>query len=344
MTSPAPVNRQVTLAARPVGAPTATDFALVEHPVPAPGEGELLLRNLYLSLDPYMRGRMSDAESYAAPMAVGDVMVGGTVARVQASRHPDWQPGDLVLAYGGWQDYALSDGRGLGRLDPGMAHPSLALGVLGMPGFTAYMGLLDIGQPRPGETVVVAAASGAVGSVVGQIARLKGCRVVGVAGGNEKCHYVVDELGFDACADHRAKDFPQQLEAACRQGIDVYFENVGGAVFDAVLPLLNARARVPLCGLIAQYNDTELPPGPDRLGLLMRTILTKRIRMQGFIIFEDYGARFGEFLAAMGEWVRQGRIKVREDVVEGLENAPQAFIGMLEGRNFGKLVVRVSGD
>src|SRR5690242_2146065 len=259
MSSPA-LNRQVTLASRPVGAPTAADFALVEHPVPAPGEGELLLRNLYLSLDPYMRGRMSDAESYAAPMAVGDVMVGGTVARVQASRHPDWQPGDLVLAYGGWQDYALSDGRGLGRLDPGMAHPSLALGVLGMPGFTAYMGLLDIGQPRPGETVVVAAASGAVGSVVGQIARLKGCRVVGVAGGNEKCRYVVDELGFDACADHRAKDFPQQLEAACRQGIDVYFENVGGAVFDAVLPLLNARARVPLCGLIAQYNDTELPP------------------------------------------------------------------------------------
>jgi NADPH-dependent curcumin reductase len=229
-------------------------------------------------------------------------------------------------------------------LDPGMAHPSLALGVLGMPGFTAYMGLLDIGQPKPGETVVVAAASGAVGSVVGQIAKLKGCHVVGIAGGNEKCGYVVDELGFDACADHHAKGFPQQLEAACRQGIDVYFESVGGAVFDAVLPLLNTKARVPLCGLIAQYNDTELPPGPDRLGLLMRTLLTKRIRMQGFIIFDDYGPRFGEFLAAMGEWVRQGKIKYREDVVEGLENAPRAFIGMLEGRNFGKLVVRIAED
>ncbi|MGN2244497.1 NADP-dependent oxidoreductase [Frateuria sp. GZRR33] len=344
MPSPASVNRQITLASRPVGAPTPANFDLTERPVPEPGEGELLLRNLYLSLDPYMRGRMSDAESYAAPMAVGDVMVGGTVARVLASRHPDWQAGDLVLAYGGWQDYALSDGRGLSRLDPGMAQPSLALGVLGMPGFTAYMGLLDIGQPKPGETVVVAAASGAVGSVVGQIARLKGCRVVGIAGGNEKCGYVVDELGFDACADHRAKDFPQQLEAACRQGIDVYFENVGGAVFDAVLPLLNTRARVPLCGLIAQYNDTRLPPGPDRLGLLMRTLLTKRIRMQGFIIFDDYGPRFGEFLAAMGEWVRQGKIRYREDVVDGLESAPQAFIGMLEGRNFGKLVVRIADD
>ncbi|MGN6281644.1 NADP-dependent oxidoreductase [Frateuria sp.] len=344
MTSSASVNRQITLASRPVGAPTAADFALAERQVPVAGEGEVLLRNLYLSLDPYMRGRMSDAESYAEPMAVGDVMVGGTVARVVASNHPQWQAGDLVLAYGGWQDYALSDGQGLSRLDPGMAHPSLTLGVLGMPGFTAYMGLLDIGQPQPGETVVVAAASGAVGSVVGQIARLKGCHVVGIAGGGEKCGYVVDELGFDACADHRAEDFPQQLEAACRQGIDVYFENVGGAVFDAVLPLLNTKARVPLCGLIAQYNETDLPPGPDRLGLLMRTLLTKRIRMQGFIIFDDYGPRFGEFLAAMGEWVRRGKIRYREDVVEGLENAPQAFIGMLEGQNFGKLVVRIADD
>jgi hypothetical protein len=337
-------NRQITLASRPVGAPTVADFALIETPLPEPVDGELLLRNLYLSLDPYMRGRMSDAESYAAPMAVGDVMVGSTVARVVASKHPDWRAGDLVLAYAGWQDYALSDGSGLARLDPAMAHPSLALGVLGMPGFTAYMGLLDIGQPQPGETVVVAAASGAVGSVVGQIARLKGCHVVGVAGGAEKCRYVVDELGFHACADHRAEDFPQQLEVACRQGIDVYFENVGGAVFDAVLPLLNPRARIPLCGLIAQYNDTALPPGPDRLGLLARTLLTRRIRMQGFIIFDDYGPRFGEFLAPMSEWVRQGKIRYREDIVDGLENAPQAFIGMLQGRNFGKLVVRLAED
>lgn len=342
MTSTALLNRQITLASRPLGAPTAANFALVEQPVPEPAEGELLLRNLYLSLDPYMRGRMSDAESYAAPVPVGGVMVGGTVARVVASKHPRWRVGDLVLAYAGWQDYALSDGSGLSRLDPSMAQPSLALGVLGMPGFTAYMGLLDIGQPQPGETVVVAAASGAVGSVVGQIARLKGCHVVGIAGGSEKCRYVVDELGFDACVDHRAERFPQQLEVACRQGIDVYFESVGGAVFDAVLPLLNARARVPLCGLIAQYNDTALPAGPDRLGLLMRTVLTKRIRMQGFIIFDDYGPRFGEFIEAMSPWVRDGRIKFREDIVEGLENAPQAFIGMLEGHNFGKLVVRIA--
>lgn len=342
MTSHPSINRQITLASRPVGAPTAANFALVEQPVPQPRDGELLLRNLYLSLDPYMRGRMSDAESYAAPVPVGGVMVGATVAQVVASRHPRWREGELVLAYAGWQDYALSDGTGLNRLEPSMAQPSLALGVLGMPGFTAYMGLLDIGQPQPGETVVVAAASGAVGSVVGQIARLKGCQVVGIAGGSEKCRYVTDELGFDACVNHRLEDFPQQLEVACRQGIDVYFENVGGAVFDAVLPLLNAKARIPLCGLIAQYNDTALPPGPDRLGLLMRTLLTKRIRMQGFIISEDYGTRFGEFLAAMGPWVHEGRIRYREDVVDGLENAPQAFIGLLQGHNFGKLVVRIA--
>ena len=340
----ATVNRQITLASRPVGMPTPANFALVETPVPQPGEGELLLRNLYLSLDPYMRGRMSDAESYAAPMSVGDVMVGGTVARVLASDHAQYRVGDLVLAYGGWQDYTLSDGSGLSRLDPAMPHPSLALGVLGMPGFTAYMGLLDIGQPQPGETVVVAAASGAVGSVVGQIAKLKGCHAVGIAGGAEKCRYVTDELGFDACVDHHLEDFPQQLEAACRQGIDVYFESVGGAVFDAVLPLLNTKARIPLCGLIAQYNATALPAGPDRLGLLTGTLLTKRIRMQGFIIFDDYGARFGEFLAPMSEWVRQGHIRYREDMVEGLENAPQAFIGMLGGSNFGKLVVRIGKE
>ena len=340
----ATVNRQITLASRPVGMPTPANFALVETPVPQPGEGELLLRNLYLSLDPYMRGRMSDAESYAAPMSVGDVMVGGTVARVLASDHAQYRVGDLVLAYGGWQDYTLSDGSGLSRLDPAMPHPSLALGVLGMPGFTAYMGLLNIGQPQPGETVVVAAASGAVGSVVGQIAKLKGCHAVGIAGGAEKCRYVTDELGFDACVDHHLEDFPQQLEAACRQGIDVYFESVGGAVFDAVLPLLNTKARIPLCGLIAQYNATALPAGPDRLGLLTGTLLTKRIRMQGFIIFDDYGARFGEFLAPMSEWVRQGHIRYREDMVEGLENAPQAFIGMLGGSNFGKLVVRIGKE
>jgi NADPH-dependent curcumin reductase CurA len=211
-----------------------------------------------------------------------------------------------------------------------------------MPGFTAYMGLLDIGQPQPGETVVVAAATGAVGSVVGQIAKLKGCHVVGIAGGAEKCRAAVEELAFDACIDHRQDDFPKLLAAACPKGIDVYFENVGGTVFDAVLPLLNTRARVPVCGLIARYNDTELPPGPDRLGLLTRTLLTKRITMQGFIIFDDYGQRYGEFFAQMSKWLAEQKIKFREDIVEGLENAPQAFIGLLEGKNFGKLIVRVA--
>ncbi|MNI42917.1 NADPH-dependent curcumin reductase [compost metagenome] len=213
-----------------------------------------------------------------------------------------------------------------------------------MPGFTAYMGLLDIGQPKPGETLVVAAASGAVGSVVGQVAKLKGCRVVGVAGGKEKCRYVVEELGFDACVDHRAPDFAEQLAAACPQGIDIYYENVGGAVFDAVIPLLNTQARIPVCGIIAHYNATDLPAGPDRLPMLQGLILRKRIRMQGFIIFDDYAEGFGEFLQQMGEWVEQGKIKFREDLVDGLENAPQALIGLLHGKNFGKLVIRVGDE
>lgn len=342
MPQTATVNRSIVLRQRPRGAPDADTFRLSEGPVPVPQEGQVLLRTLMLSLDPYMRGRISDAESYAEPVALGAVMVGSTVARVEASRHPDFRPGQLVLGYSGWQDYALSDGRGLNKLGDDVQLASRALGVLGMPGFTAYMGLLDIGRPQAGETVVVAAASGAVGALVGQIAKLKGARAVGVAGGADKCRYVVAELGFDACIDHRAPDFAQQLAAACPDGIDVYFENVGGAVFDAVLPLLNARARIPVCGLIADYNATTLPPGPDRLGLLARSILTKRIKMQGFIIFDDYAPRYGEFFAQMSEWLEEGKIKFREDIVDGLENAAQAFSGLLEGKNFGKLVVRVA--
>ncbi len=338
------LNRRIVLNARPHGAPTAADFRLEHDPVPKPEAGQVLLRTLYLSLDPYMRGRMSDGPSYAPPVAIGDVMVGGTVSRVEASRHPDFKVGQRVLGYAGWQDYALSDGKGLTPLYAEDAHPSRALGVLGMPGFTAYMGLLDIGRPVAGETVVVAAASGAVGSVVGQIARIKGCTVVGIAGGTEKCRYVAGDLGFDACVDHRGDDLPGRLAAACPKGIDVYFENVGGAVFDAVLPLLNARARVPVCGLIAAYNATALPPGPDRLGLLVGALLRKRIRMQGFIVFDDYGPRWGEFAGAMGEWVQQDRVKVREDIVFGLENAPEAFIGLLQGRNFGKLVIQLAHE
>lgn len=338
------INRKVVLKSRPVGAPTSDNFRLEQTAIPVPAEGQVLLRILNLSLDPYMRGRMSDAASYAPPVAIGEVMVGGTVARVETSLHPDYSPGDLVLSYSGWQDYALSDGTGLIKLDDQIPHPSLALGVLGMPGFTAYMGLLDIGQPKAGETLVVAAASGAVGSVVGQIAKLKGCQVTGIAGGAEKCRFVTEELGFDACLDRRSNDLPQQLAEACPNGIDVYFENVGGAVFDAVLPLLNVNARIPVCGMIAHYNDTVLPDGPDRLGLLTRTLLVKRIKMQGFIIFDDYGHRYNEFFSQMMTWVKEGKVKFREDLVDGLENAPQAFIGLLEGRNFGKLVIQVANN
>lgn len=334
-------NRRIVLASRPVGEPTTANFRLESTPIPDPDEGQVLLRALYLSLDPYMRGRMSDAKSYAAPVAIDGVMVGATVCRVEVSRHADFAEGELVLAYTGWQDYAVSDGTGLSKLGS-MAQPSLALGVLGMPGFTAYMGLLDIGQPKAGETVVVATASGAVGSVVGQIAKLKGCRVVGIAGGAEKCRYVVEELGFDACIDHRSPDLSSKLAAACPKGIDVYFENVGGAVFEAVLPLLNTGARVPLCGLISQYNAAELPDGKDRLSYLMGQILIRRIKMQGFIIFDDYGDRYPEFFGAMSAWLAEGKIKFREDIVTGLEAAPEAFIGLLKGKNFGKLVVQLN--
>ncbi len=341
MPQTANVNRRIVLASRPKGAPTPQDFRLEQLEVPTPAEGEVLLRTLYLSLDPYMRGRMSEAPSYAPPTAIGDVMVGGTVSRVVASRHQKFAEGDLVLGGSGWQDYSLSNGRDLMALG-NAAHPSLALSVLGMPGFTAYHGLLNIGEPKPGETVVVAAASGAVGAVVGQIARIKGARVVGVAGGADKCRYVLDELGFDACIDRNDPQFAQQLAQACKDGIDVYFENVGGAVLDAVLPLLNDGARVPVCGLIAHYNDQKLPAGPDRLPLLMGLVLRKRIRLQGYIIMDHYADGFAPFYRDMSGWVAAGEVKLREDIVDGLENAPSAFIGLLEGRNFGKLVVHVA--
>ncbi|WJM79394.1 NADP-dependent oxidoreductase [Pectobacterium brasiliense] len=338
------INRRVVLAQRPHGAPTPETFRLEQQPVPSVDAGHILLRTVFLSLDPYMRGRMSDAPSYAKPVELNDVMVGGTISRVVESKHPDYQTGDWVLSFSGWQDYAISDGKGLTNLGQSPTNPSYALGVLGMPGFTAYMGLTDIGQPKAGETLVVAAATGPVGATVGQLGKLKGCRVVGVAGGVEKCRYAVEVLGFDACLDHRADDFAEQLKQACPKGIDIYFENVGGKVFDAVLPLLNTSARIPVCGLVSGYNATGLPDGPDRLPLLMGTILKKRIRMQGFIIFDDYGHRFGEFWKDVSLWVEEGKIKYREEIVDGLENAPEAFIGLLHGRNFGKLVVRVGPD
>ncbi|KJG38501.1 NADP-dependent oxidoreductase [Photobacterium angustum] len=335
-------NRQLLLASRPVGAPTPENFHLTETTIPSPQQGELLLKAVYLSLDPYMRGRMSDKKSYAEPVGINEVMVGGTVCQVTVSHHPDYQVGEWVLAYSGWQDYAVSNGEGLIKLGMNPTHPSYALGVMGMPGFTAYMGLLDIGQPKQGDTIVVAAATGAVGSMVGQIGKIKGCRVVGIAGGNEKCQYAKETLGFDECIDHHAANFAQQLADACTDGIDIYYENVGGKVFDAVLPLLNTGARIPLCGLISQYNATSLPDGPDRMNMLMGQLLVKRIKMQGFIIFDDYAHRYDEFAQQMSQWLAEGKIHYREDRVEGLEQAPQAFIGLLEGKNFGKVVVKVS--
>lgn len=338
------VNRRVVLAARPKGLPTAGDFRFEQADVAEPGEGQALLRTLYLSLDPYMRNMMDPvAPIYTTSIAIGAPIAGGTINRVVASKHPKFRGGDLVLGNAGWQDYALSDGSDLVPLGA-MARPSLALGGLGMPGFTAHVGLLDIGEPKPGETVVVAAATGAVGGVVGQIAKLKGARAIGIAGGADKCRYAVEELGFDACIDRRDPQFAERLAAACADGIDVYFENVGGEVFDAVLPLLNVGARVPVCGFISHYNDQALPPGPNRLPLLMSSLLQKRIRMQGFIILDHYGERFDVFRREMSGWVEEGRVKLREDRVDGLENAAEAFIGLLQGRNFGKLVVRVAEE
>lgn len=333
---------RIVLASRPTGAPTADNFRTETVDLPELGDGQVLLRTLYLSLDPYMRGRMSDAESYADPVAVGDTMVGGTVCEVVESRSDALSPGDIVLSYSGWQSHSIAGAKAVRRLDADKVPVSTALGVLGMPGFTAYAGMTKIGQPVAGETVVVAAASGPVGSAVGQFAKIKGARAVGIAGGPEKCAYLVDELGFDAAVDHRADDFREQLKAATPDGIDVYFENVGGAVAKAVLPRLNLYARVPVCGLIAQYNDTQAPEGPDRLPGFFTRVLTKSLTIRGFIQSEFVPELYEDFLRDVSGWVADGSFRYREDVVEGLENTPDAFIGMLEGKNFGKLVVKVS--
>jgi NADPH-dependent curcumin reductase CurA len=288
-----------------------------------------------------MRGRMSAAKSYAAPVEIGQVMEGGTVAEVIESRHPEYRAGDMVLSYSGWQSYALSDGMDLRKLDPEAVPITTALGVLGMPGFTAYAGLLTIGQPKPGETVVVAAASGPVGATVGQIARIHGARAIGIAGGSEKCALVRDEFGFDVALDHRSPTFVEELRAACPDGIDIYFENVGGKVWDAVFPLLNTFARIPVCGLVAQYNSTGPFEGPDRLPILMRDVLTKSLIIRGFIQ-REFQAQRPTFYREMTRWIAEGRVKYKEDVVLGLEKAPEAFIGLLEGGNFGKLIVQVA--
>ena len=336
-------NTRILLASRPNGEPTHDNFRLETSPIPSPGDGEVLLRTIYLSLDPYMRGRMNDAKSYAAPQELGEVMQGGTVAEVIESNDQSLSVGDLVLSYHGWQSYAVLPAKHVRRLDPASAPISTAVGVLGMPGFTAYAGLLQIGKPQPGETVVVAAAAGPVGSAVGQIAKIKGARAVGIAGGPEKVAWLT-ELGFDVALDHRSQTFKADLKAAVPDGVDVYFENVGGHVWDAVLPRLNTYARVPVCGLVASYNATELPPGPDRTPYLMTSILTKSITMRGFIQDEFVKDHHKDFQRDVLAWIASGELRHREDIVEGLENAPEAFVGLLTGKNFGKLLIRVGDD
>jgi len=334
-------NRRIVLAERPEGLPDSNCFRLESVPVPTPGDTAMLLRTEYLSLDPYMRGRMNDAKSYAEPVGLDDVMTGQVVAEVMSSTVDGFEAGDRVLAGSGWQDYALSDGEGVLNLGKNPKNPSWSLGILGMPGYTAYAGLLKIGEPIAGETVVVAAASGPVGATVGQIAKVKGCRVVGIAGGAEKCKHVVETLGFDACVDHRGDEFAEQLKLKCADGIDVYFENVGGEVLYAVLPLLNAFGRVPVCGVVSWYNLTGLPDGPDFGPAILGTLLRMKIKMQGFIIYDSFPeSTFQEFTRDMSGWLASGSIKYREQVVEGLENAPAALNDVLSGRNFGKMVVK----
>ena len=335
-------NLQILLASRPNGEPRLKNFDMRESEIPASQPGRMLLRAIYLSLDPYMRGRMNAGKSYAPPVEIGEIMEGRTIAEVVWSDLAAYKAGDIVFNPShGWQIYALSDGKGIQKVDPSVSPPSYALGILGMPGLTAYTGLENIGRPQAGETLVVAAASGAVGSVVGQIGRIRNCRVVGIAGGAAKCDYVKGELGFDECLDRREPNLAERLRAVCPRGIDVYFENVGGQVFEAVMPLLNNFARIPVCGLIAHYNASEPEQRPDRLPLLMQQILTKRLTLRGFIV-GDFASQLPQFLTDMGQWVREGRIKYKEDITDGLENAPRELIGLLRGENFGKKIIRVS--
>ena len=334
------VNRRVLLARRPVGMPTEDDFEMVEAPVPEPGAGQALVRALYLSLDPYMRGRMNAGPSYAAPVALGEVMVGGVVGEVVASHTPALEVGDIVEGPLGWQDYALSDGRDVRKVDPASAPISTALGILGMPGLTAYFALLDLGRPRAGDTVVVSAAAGAVGATVGQIARLKGCRVIGIAGSAAKIDYITGELGFDRGIDYKATDdLGAAVADACPRGVDVYFDNVGGATSWTVFEHLAVGARIVVCGAISQYNLAAPEVGPRNL----RFMLVKRARMAGFLVF-DYENRYAEGRARLAEWLRDGKLRYREDVVEGLENAVGGFLRLMRGENFGKVVVRVGGE
>jgi hypothetical protein len=331
------INRKITLASRPVGMPKEADFKLVEAPVLDPNPGELLVKSLYISVDPYMRGRLRDAKSYADPVEIGGVMVGGAVGEVVASHNPRFAAGDVVQGEFGWQAYVISNGKGVRKIDPEIAPISTSLGVLGMPGLTAYFGLLDIGQPKSGETVVVSGAAGAVGSLVGQIAKIKGCRAVGIAGTDDKVHHLVDELGFDGAFNYKTtKNYVEKLKELCPKGIDVYFDNVGGAVTDAVIPLLNTGARMAICGQISQYNQEKPEPGPRWLWAL----IVKQARAEGFLVFQ-FADKYQQGITEMAGWIKAGKLKYREDIVEGLENLPKAFIGMLGGDNTGKRLVKV---
>ncbi|HUN67277.1 MAG TPA: NADP-dependent oxidoreductase [Burkholderiales bacterium] len=329
-------NRAWTLASYPTGWVTESNFKLVESPAPSPREGEVLVRNLWLSLDPYMRGRISQQKSYVKGVEIGEVMTGETAGEVVESKHPGFKAGDKVTAPSGWQLYCCLRGEALTKVDASKAPLSYFLGCLGMPGRTAYFGMKEICAPKPGETVVVSAASGAVGSVVGQLAKAWGCRAVGIAGGREKCDYVVKELGFDACVDYKAGNLFDNLKAACPKGVDAYFENVGGEILDTVLRLMNVRSRIAVCGLISEYNATE-PYGVK----MFRSILVNRIRIQGMIVF-DWLERYPEANKALLELVAKGKLKYRESVLEGIENAPKGLIGLLKGRNFGKQLVKLA--
>ena len=332
------MNKQITLAARPAGLPKESDFKIVDAPIPSPKDGQVLVRILYLSVDPYMRGRMNDAKSYAEPVKLGEVMEGGAVGRVLESKHPQYRPDDIVVGSFGWQEYAVSDGRGMRRIDPNLAPVSTALGVLGMPGLTAYFGLLDICHPQPGETVLVSGAAGAVGSLAGQIAKIKGCRAVGIAGSDQKVDFLIKELGFDAAFNYKTTpDYYVKLQELCPKGIDVYFDNVGGTITDAVMRLINVHARIAICGQISQYNLAKPEMGPRWLPQL----IVKQAKVEGFLVFQ-FADRYAEGLRQMTHWLEEGKLKYREEFTEGIESAPQAFIGMLNGKNTGKQLVRVA--
>ena len=338
------MNKKIILKQRPVGEPKFEDFELIEEKTRDPNSNEVLIKTIYMSLDPYMRGRMNDAKSYAKAVEIGEEMEAGAVSQVIKSNSSKFKEGDFVEGRTGWQDNPTVNEKKLRLLDPNMAPLSTAIGVLGMPGTTAYVGMKNFAKPQKGETLVVSAASGAVGGTVGQIGKIYGCKVIGIAGTNEKCEYTKEVYGFDECINYKDPSFKENLKEACKDGVDIYWENVGGSSFDAVMPLFNDFARIPVCGLISFYNLTSLKlDGPDRLPLLFRQLLTKRMMYKGFIVFDHYDQR-QESIEEMSKWIKEGKLKYKEDLIDGLEKAPEAFIGLLNGKNFGKLIVKINED